>query len=669
MPRWLKWALGGVLAVFIACGAGLMLFDWNLFRAPLSSRLSEHTGRPVSIDGDLRVNLGRFIRISANQVRFGNATWSRDPDMLRFERIDITVDALELLHLRLALPEITLVQPAIALERNKQGEGNWHFNTVANSVALSTGSSVPSFGRLVVEDGRLTFRDPAKGIDITTKIATAVGKADKNKDRIELHGRGTIRNHPLRFDVTGASILTLRDSAERYPLQGTLVVGGTTLSFNGTMQDPAQLTGADLAISVRGPSLGEALPLFGIPAPQTPPYRIAGRLGKDGEVWSAQGLSGEIGATDIAGQLRFDDRGNRLQIAGNLASRQVDYKDIGPLLGLPPLGVIAKPLSVNQQRDAAAYRADTRIFPDAKLQIDQIKNVDADLQYRADKIDGAGIALQNINLKLHLKDGVLALQPLDVAIAGGRMTADVAIDTKRASVRTNYDLRLTGFDLAQLSGGLGAEKALAGSVRARIKMIGDGDSVRASLASANGEVSLVVDGGQISELGTRLIGLDIAKSLGLAITGDKQVPIRCIVVDAPVRTGLIEPKIFVVDTAVSTITGEGAVDLGQETLKLTLQAHPKSPTLSVRSPIEVGGTLKQPTLRPEVGPVAARAGGAIVLGALLSPLATILAFIDPGMTHDSDCSGLIAATPVAPMQKRSSAEGRAIAPAAEAETR
>ena len=77
-----------------------------------------------------------------------------------------------------------------------------------------------------------------------------------------------------------------------------------------------------------------------------------------------------------------------------------------------------------------------------------------------------------------------------------------------------------------------------------------------------------------------------------------------------------------------------------------LLAHPKKPTLiSARTPITVQGAFSRPSVGVEAAPLGARAAGAVALGVLLTPLASILAFIDPGLAQDSDCAALMQQTP------------------------
>jgi hypothetical protein len=56
----------------------------------------------------------------------------------------------------------------------------------------------------------------------------------------------------------------------------------------------------------------------------------------------------------------------------------------------------------------------------------------------------------------------------------------------------------------------------------------------------------------------------------------------------------------------------------------------------------VQGRLQDPQFGVKGGQVAAQTGIAAALGALITPLAALLPFVDPGLAEDADCGALIA---------------------------
>ncbi len=102
------------------------------------------------------------------------------------------------------------------------------------------------------------------------------------------------------------------------------------------MGDVRNLSRIDAKVSVSGPSLAALYPTLPLALPDTPPYRVTGRLVREGDVYSYTGFSGVIGNTDLAGDARYERRQPRPLLTATLKSRSLDLADLGPLVGLPP---------------------------------------------------------------------------------------------------------------------------------------------------------------------------------------------------------------------------------------------------------------------------------------------------------------------------------------------
>ena len=77
------------------------------------------------------------------------------------------------------------------------------------------------------------------------------------------------------------------------------------------------------------------------------------------------------------------------------------------------------------------------------------------------------------------------------------------------------------------------------------------------MATASGSTFLAMSGGEISELLVRLAGLDVARSLGVLIRGDKPIPVRCALLNLQGQNGQMGVQTLVFDTASSAVSGEG----------------------------------------------------------------------------------------------------------------
>ena len=144
------------------------------------------------------------------------------------------------------------------------------------------------------------------------------------------------------------------------------------------------------------------------------------------------------------------------------------------------------------------------------------------------------------------------------------------------------------------------------------------------LATSNGKAGLLVANGEISELTMQQIGLHLVEILQLKLTGDRRVKLRCGVADFGVKGGLMQANALILDTDVSTIVGRGTIDLGHESLDITLVPKTKhfSP-VALRTPIYVKGTFSKPQVGLDTATIAMRGGGALLLG-LVNPLLALI---------------------------------------------
>jgi AsmA family protein len=194
----------------------------------------------------------------------------------------------------------------------------------------------------------------------------------------------------------------------------------------------------------------------------------------------------------------------------------------------------------------------------------------------------------------------------------------------------------------------------SGTLHARVALVGQGRSVAEVLGSADGQLQASLTDATLSHLLTEAAGLDLGQALGVFIRGDRSLNLRCARMQAQVSKGVVGPVQGLLDNNDSALKIDGQIDLRNEAMDLRLVARPKdfSP-LSLRSPVHVRGTLSQPRLSVEGGPIAARVLGALALGAV-APLLAWIPLVDTGGADQPDACAQ-AAVAVGTKQKAKSA--------------
>jgi uncharacterized protein involved in outer membrane biogenesis len=323
-----------------------------------------------------------------------------------------------------------------------------------------------------------------------------------------------------------------------------------------------------------------------------------------------------------------------------LLSRKLDFDDLAGFLGAPPSTGGGETANAQQKAQSAKLAASARLLPDTPYNLAKLNAMDADVRWRAQKINAPKLPMiEDMDAHLLLKGGLLRLEPLNFGVAGGDVRSTIRMDARKQPIDTRAQIAVRGVELPKLLAQAELAQGAAGRIGGDISVHGRGNSIAAIFGSADGDVALGMGRGRISNLIMELAGLDIAESLKFLIGKDQQVPIRCAFADFGVQDGLMTSRALAFDSTDTIIVGEGTVNLKDESLDLLLKPRPKDRSiLSLRSPLRVGGTFKDPSFRPDFAALGVRGAIAIAL-ATITPPAALLATFETGPGEDSDCGG------------------------------
>jgi uncharacterized protein involved in outer membrane biogenesis len=624
--RWLAIAL----FVMVLVAALVATFDPNWLKGPIERRVEAVTGRSLHLRGDLHARLGRVIEISASDVDFGNAEWAQSPAMAHAGRIALGIAAWPLLRGELRLTQIELDHPEIHLERNARGDANWRLRKRS---ALS--HRPVRFDSLVIRNGALTLRDPQLDTDLRLEIATGARGRDDAYAPLHARGTGRYRHGEFRLEGRADSPLQLLQRGGGYRLDVKASAGATHAHVRGTLPAPIDLVHFELRTDVSGQDLADLYTLLDFAVPESPPYALTGRLERNGSIIAYRDFSGRIGDTDMAGDLTVDIGRETPFARGKLVSRHLDLDDLAVLVGAPPATGAGETANAQQREDAAERARGTRLLPDRPFNLTKLRSLDADITLEAGEVESRKLPIDAIAARVQLDDGVLEIHPLDVGVAGGTVEGSVSLDARRNVMRTGADLAARNVDLPRLFPRL--KQTSIGRIAGTAKLTGRGNSLAHMFATADGEIATGMGHGRMSNLLLELAGLDVAESIKFLLGRDKSVDVRCAYADFAVDDGVMHSRALAVDTSDTVITGDGTMDLRQERLDLTLRPRPRdiSP-IALRVPLEVGGTFKDPSFHPKVGPLATRVA---IAGALyaIAPPAALLALIETGPGGKVQC--------------------------------
>ncbi len=627
----LAYAFAALVVVLVLVA---IFFPWDRLRGPVNRYVSEKTERKFEITRRLDVGLGlRGATIKLDGVEFANPAWARDPYLVQAERAEFDIRFWPLLSGKIVIPRIVLTSPTVGLQMEEDGRRTW-----ALGKDTSDPGTVPEIGTVQVDGGSVDFLAKHLGVDLNADIDfdSAAGEMP-----LGFKITGTYRKQPLTAEGRTGNVLQLTAAGQPpFPLRIDASAGQTRLRAAGTVASLDGLDGIDAKVDLRGQTLGALFPLLGLALPDTSPYAINVHVTKQGALWRGDALKGKLGLSDIAGEMTFDQAQKIPTLKGELRSSVMDMDDLGPLIGLPPTARSASSVE-GVTAPAVAKRASgaaDKVLPTATLDLERLRAMNADVKYAADRIKNVrDIPLDKGSVHVVLKDGVMTLDPLDLGVAGGKLSGAIRIDSTQtpADIRASLDIR--GMQLNRMIPKVESTKSSFSSLAGRINLSGRGNSVSEWLGSASGDVAALTGSGRFSNLLLEVAGLDGGEIIKFLLGGDNNVNMRCAAIAFDVNKGVMNGREIVFDTTDTVFHATGSANLGTERMDFVINPEPKDMSiLSLRTPLVIGGSFADPTVGVKAVPLAARGLAALALGAI-NPLLALAATIETGPGQDANC--------------------------------
>lgn len=491
-------------------------------------------------------------------------------------------------------------------------------------------------GGLIFDETMLDYRAPHWQTAISLR-ADSHELEGSDKPGVHLVGDGTYREEPFAFDLVVGPLLDLTDEDQPYPIAGELSAGDTHLSLDGSVVQPLQLVAVEGNIDIEGPNPAELSELTGIQLPELPPYRVRSYLRFSDDILELDGMQGEFGDSDVAGDVRLR-LGEPPKLWATLTSETLDADDLLPMLGIAPEAEDGEAASAEQRQWREEEERRKEIFPDREWDLEGLRGTDIVLDYRADSVQARYVPFNDVRLEMNLADGVMSVEPLRVGLGGGEVEASWQMDARQAALDGNLSVAIEQVDIRDLLRSAeipeAAENSL-GTIGGRGRFEYQGRSMHEAMAGLDGTLELAMTEGWLDIITAELLPLNVANALVLALTGEEdQVRLECTYVNLEAQDGIASLEQFFMATEGAHFTGGGAIDLEREAMELAFEGHNKDFTLlTANSPVKLEGPLRDLEVDVISGELIAR-GVASLIGALVAPPTAILPWVDPGGGED-----------------------------------
>jgi uncharacterized protein involved in outer membrane biogenesis len=641
MVRFIKWSLGivaGLIVVtVIAVYIILLSYDFNDLKPRISKAAIDTTGRELTIDGDIDLEIGLTPSLVLSGIKFQNAQWGSRPEMVKLDRFEIQVALLPLIKRNIEIKRFILIDPDILIETNKSGKLNIIFDVPektpgkteqekAPSVPSKGTTQLPSlsFNKLEIVNGKLTYRDGKTGKSEQIILSKMLAGTEGMDDPIDLSLNGSYNKAVFDMEGRFGPLAALVDSKKECPIDITISAFDASIKLNGSVKDALTPQGVDIGFTVDIDKWDKISKIAEQPVPIKEALNVTGRMSDSGpKSYRIKDLKVKMGNMDIIGSMGIDLAGKIPAVDVNLTSKNLDLR---PFIAQEE----KKDSPVSKSKQDKTVKGTDKVFPDDPLPADALKKVDGKFQIYFDKVILPQLAVNKLEMDIAIKGGQLDVKPLKASVGGGNIGGSIRITPAGNALNMSTLLTVEDVELGDMLKNADITDMIEGIVDIDINLAGKGSSIASIMAGLNGHTSIIMGHGRINNKYIDLIGEGLSNNIFRLINpareGKDYTVINCMVNRFDIIKGIADSTALVLDTELMSVIGEGEIDLGTEKLSFSLKPVPKKGVGGFKlslgelaKPFKLGGTLANPSLVLDKTKAALTIGNALAGNDLFGP--------------------------------------------------
>lgn len=470
--------------------------DLKEHRDSIAEHISQTTGRQLSLNGELELNISTITSIVITDIALTNATWASEPEMLTIKRVEAEIMLLPLLGGRIHIPRFHLEGVKALAETNASGISNWILTEAVDDAvevddADATDSlKLPWIGDMNIVDVEFNYHDGQTGKEIFANLDHARLGAVNLVSPTIIDIVGQVNNNPV--EINGQLVLQSVFSTDRVdvPIELHAKALGLTAEASGNIAGAVQAPAVNLSLHASAANLKQLGQIFGEVVPQVQPVELVMEIkGGQGQPVSFK-LNATAGKSKLAIELTLQREAPRSNLTGKVELQDIDVVTLwAPLFNdkSDKTSLIKTNASVQKQTQKPAQNFDQAI-PLAWLEA-----FDANVQLSVKRINLPQANIKSLQSRFIVEDRTLKINELKLVTDAGSVMAGLVLDARGKQPAAQLELNTTPITLSRLAP-LSANKRFTDShAEAVIALAATGDTIAGLIESLQGSVQLDYD--------------------------------------------------------------------------------------------------------------------------------------------------------------------------------
>ncbi len=623
MNKAIKWILiicGGLIAlVLLALLIIPMVIDVQDYKPQIEKRISDATGRTITLGGDLKLSLFPWAGLSFSDLHLGNPAGFSEKDLLVIDDFDVKVKFFPLLSKDIQVKRFVLNGVKIILEKKKNGQAGWegigpsgkpNAKTPERVEKKSTETPAGSFplkslaiGAFEINNGSVLWLDQAAGNRYALSDFNLDLKDVSLDKPIKISLSARVEAHPVSLEGSIGPVGS-------QPGKGTIPVNFSVkaletlaITLGGTIVDPATRPGFDLTVKIDPFSPRKLTAALGRDFPiKTSDTKVLNRISLAAAIkGSPQKIAISEGILEIDDtKLKFSAQAKdfaKPDIAFDLVLDAIDLDRYMP----PP---VEKKATTGQQTETVAA-------PPRKMDYAPLRKLVLNGSFQAGEIKVAKARIQDLKVKVTGNKGQFQINPLSMKLYQGSMDMSGTMDVRRDTPKTEITVSAGGIQAGPLLRDVLTKDIIEGAMQAKMTLQFSGEVPEQIKKTLNGTGDLSFADGAIKGIDLAGMARNAKAAFGLAEKGAQRPRTDFSELNVPFtlqegvfktdKTSIVSPLLRILAAGTANLVNENLDFRITPKVVASLKGQGDTTDRSgITVPILVTGTFNAPKFRPDL---------------------------------------------------------------------
>jgi len=565
-------------------------------------------GRQVNVGKKIILTTSLRPFFSVEGLRIGNPKGFKKGDFMEMKSARIKVLLLPLLQGKIHIAKINVKGLSLNLLENKHGAVNWSVPAAEKAQGKTPGrskSAMPQkqptdknkfklagdslvISRLLLKDITVNYQDAEMTSPAQFKIDECDG-AMKAGQPFDLTIKGKLLGESYTTNVSIASLEEFILNNRSWVTIKTKIAN-TLFKISGGVELEKVVQHLQLKILIKGDSLDSLNHMLKTDLPPLKSYSGGGTLlWQRGRV-DLTALTIQVGKSRLSGDMAIKTSGTQstMTMAMGAPLIQLDDFDVGDWS--PEKGT---PAQKKDSSDPDKPIADTDQIK-ALFSPESLKKITIKMEITADKVLSGKDELGSGNIKFSLKDGRLALDPVQLNIPGGNFFLAATLRPDPARPEATIKAMIKNFDFGIWVRHIKPKENMGGILNLDMDLKSTAVSIKDLMKKGSGHFDY---SGRLENLKAGIVDLWAVNLIAAAMSREKEnrSRINCVIGRWTLKNGLLIPDIFLIDTTKIRICGRGQIDFNKNYIDITVAPVPKTPEyFNLATPLQIQGSFAKP---------------------------------------------------------------------------